>query len=195
MLRLSWHSLIRLRKNIPLSQKALLCTTDNARTTRCALKREQVVFIQLIWTHLKKWFLFNLFEKVISILLIWKSRLHSIHSENSFSFISFEQVVLVRSNLFSRISFNSFEEVVIYLINLKKTFFIRFIWKCVSFLTKFSFSSRTWSKSSWHSRFDLNEKLFDLRQTCRWKHFSSYNSIFVSMCHSLKNLLDILRVV
>ncbi len=171
--------------------------TDNARTTRCALKREQVVFIRrrrFHSTRLKKWFLFNLFEKMISIQLIWKNRLHSTHSKKSFLFILFEQVVFIQSSLFFRISFNSFEKVVIYLINLKKSFFIQLIWKCASFLTNFSFSSRTWSKSLWHSSLDVNEKFFDLRQACKWKHFSSYNSVFVSMLHSLKNLLDILWV-
>jgi hypothetical protein len=165
--------------------------TDNARTTRCALKREQVVFIRrrrFHSTRLRKWFLFNLFEKMISIQLIWKSRLHSTHSKKSSLFISFEQVVLIRSSLFLRISFNSFEKVVIYLINLKKPFFIQLIWKCASLLTNLSFSSRTWSKPLWHSSLDVDEKSFDLKQTCKWKHFSSYTSISVSVLHSLKNI-------
>ncbi len=57
-----------------------------------------------------------------------------------------------------------------------------------SFLKKSLLSSRTWFKSSWHSHFNVNEKFFDLKQTCKWKHFSSYISIFVSMLHSLKNI-------
>jgi hypothetical protein len=95
---------------------------DNACTMSCALKREQVVFIRrkrFHSTHLKKWFLFN----------FRKNRLHSTHSKKSFSFISFEQIVFIRSSLFLRISFNSFEKVVIYLINLEKSFFIQLIWK------------------------------------------------------------------
>jgi hypothetical protein len=32
------------------------------------------------------------------------------------------------------------------------------------------------------------KKLFDLKQTCKWKHFSSYTSISVSMLHFLKNI-------
>ncbi len=68
------------------------------------------------------------------------------------------------------------------------TFFEFYISYLFFILEKISLSSRTWFKSSWHSHFDVDEKFFDLKQTCRWKHFSSYTSIFMSMLHSLKNI-------
>jgi hypothetical protein len=87
--------------------------TDNARTMRCALKREQVVFIQRRRIHS------TLLKKVIFIQLIWRSDFYSTHLKKSSSFNSFEKVVFIQLIRTSR--FHSIEFVLLY--------FIQFIWE------------------------------------------------------------------
>ncbi len=121
-----------------------LSTTGNARTTRCALKRGQVVFIRrrrFHSTHL------NSFEKVISIQLIWKSDFYSIHLKKSSSFNSFENIVLIYFIRTNR--FHSIESV--------SSYFILLIWENRHLFNQFE-------KNDFHSihmkmRFILNEIL------------------------------------
>ncbi len=90
---------------------------------------------------MKTWFLFKPFENVFSIHFIWKARSSANYLKKSFSLISVNQFVLVRSSLLFCISFDSFDKIVIFSIILNNSFLIQFIWKFASFLTKFSISS------------------------------------------------------